>query len=365
MVKQSNFGAKESLILHFKKAVGLLSSGIMQRNHFLFRAWLIAVFNLPAFAAPPVITEAAQAIHLVTETLDASINKQGYVSGIAAGSLLDHRTGFRDAGFGLDIIDWLMEPGSDEAYRDSLPGDLPYRFGDLFHGRTPKRSVEGPQICTQAKILKPTVVRGADFVAIRQEWNYTLAAPGRKAGSTWTQQIVFPAGKRYFISSDRIHSLNDSPALFFRMDMPGHIKHTQGDSFSEVYLSYHGLIPAAEFREDFAPDAKFNYTRARDGVPKRSIRAYHLRDPKTGAPGPWLAGMTLNAGDVAEAWCHQRGYVCLIQEIGGRPIKAGESFGAAFIIGYFDSVAEMESIYDVHAGHSGLEVSEVGWKLLP
>jgi hypothetical protein len=41
---------------------------------------------------------------------------------------------------------------------------------------------------------------------------------------------------------------------------------------------------------------------------------------------------------VYEAWCHQRGYVSFIEEIGGKPIKAGESFGAAFIVGYFDSI---------------------------
>ncbi|MEZ0275438.1 MAG: hypothetical protein ACAH88_11080, partial [Roseimicrobium sp.] len=97
---------------------------------------------------------------------------------------------------------------------------------------------------------------------------------------------------------------------------------------------------------------------------KRFIRAYHLRDPKTGADGPWLAGMTLNSADVYEAWCHQRNYVCFIEEIGGRPIKAGESFSAAFIVGYFDSIEEMEQVYDQYSGHSGLEVSESGWKLV-
>src|SRR5438874_2784089 len=40
---------------------------------------------------------------------------------------------------------------------------------------------------------------------------------------------------------------------------------------------------------------------------------------KTGNDGPWLAGMTLDPGVVSEAWCHQRGYVCLIEEFGGRP----------------------------------------------
>jgi len=95
------------------------------------------------------------------------------------------------------------------------------------------------------------------------------------------------------------------------------------------------------------------------------IRAYHLRDAKTGKDGPWLAGMTLNAADVSEAWCHQRGYVCMIEEFGGRPIKAGESFSAAFVVGFFDTIDEMEKVYDRYAGHSGLSVAAEGWKLTP
>src|SRR5262245_17823565 len=41
--------------------------------------------------------------------VEAAIRRQGYVSGVAAQSLLDKKTGFRDAGFGLDIVDWIME----------------------------------------------------------------------------------------------------------------------------------------------------------------------------------------------------------------------------------------------------------------
>ena len=96
---------------------------------------------------------------------------------------------------------------------------------------------------------------------------------------------------------------------------------------------------------------------------KRFIRAYRLRDPKTGKSGPWLAGMTLDPSVVHEAWCHQRGYVCMIHEFGGRPVKAGGHFQAAFIVGYFDSIAEMEKVYDRYAGHTGLEVRKTGWKL--
>ncbi len=176
--------------------------------------------------------------------------------------------------------------------------------------------------------------------------------------------MVFPAGKRYFISSDKIIATNASEAMFLRLDMPGHIKHKHGDTFSEVYLSYFGRIQPSEFFSDFAPEEKFNYRRDRNSVPKRFIRAYHLRDPMTGTSGPWLVGMTLDPSVVYEAWCHQRGYVCLIEEIGGRPIKPSESFSAAFILGFFDSIAEMEKVYDRYAGSSGLELSEGKWKLV-
>jgi hypothetical protein len=196
------------------------------------------------------------------------------------------------------------------------------------------------------------------------DYQYQLAAPGKKAGSKWEQTIVFPAGKRYFISSDKISSVNSSEAMFLRLDMPGHIKHKGADTFSEVWLTYAGHIPAKEFATDFAPDQKFNYIRGIHTLPKRFIRAYHLRDPKTGADGPWLAGMTLDPSVVYEAWCHERGYVCMIEEFGGRPIKAGESFSAAFIVGFFDSVAEMEEIYDKYAGNTGLEATQNGWKLI-
>ena len=67
---------------------------------------------------------------------------------------------------------------------------------------------------------------------------------------------------------------------------------------------------------------------------------------------------------VCEAWCHQRGYVCMIEEFGGRPIKAGETFSAAFIVGFFDSIAEMESVYDRYINHKGLEMNDRGWTLV-
>lgn len=335
-------------------------------RHFLSATLALSALigSVPAAPDSPfTVTEDADRIRITGEALEAQVKKKGYVSGVEAGSLLDKKTGARDLGFGLDIVDWIMEPGSDEAYRDKLPGDLPYVFNNLHHGKRAKRSIEGPQICTQAKQLQPKVIRGKDFVAITQEHTYTLAAPGKVTGSKWEQTLVFPTGKRYFVSADRITAKNASDAMFLRIDMPGHIKHKGGDTFSEVYLSYHGRIKSEEFAKDFAPDDKFLYTRDDKKIPKRVIRAYHIRDPKTGKDGPWLAGMTLDPAAVYEGWCHQRGYVCMIEEIGGRAVKPDERFGAAFVVGYFDSIEEMEKVYDEYAGHQGLEVTEKGWKL--
>ncbi len=323
-----------------------------------------------AIAAEFQASQNDQRITIRGPSLEAAVRKQGYVSGVEGQSLLDRKTGFRDAGFGLDIVDWIMEPGSDEAYRGQLPGDLPYLFNNAYHGRRAKRSIEGPQICTQAGRLEPRVIQGTDaqgheFVAIQQDYKYHLAAPGKQTGSRWEQTIVFPAGKRYFLSSDLITAANASEAMFLRLDMPGHIKHQGGDSFSEIYLSYLGRIPAKEFTADFAPDERFLYLRDDAKLPERMIRAYRLRDPQTGRDGPWLAGMTLDPAAVSEAWCHQRGYVCMIEEFGGRPIQPGEQFGAAFAVGFFDSIDEMHAVYDELAGANRLEVKPdgSGWRL--
>lgn len=337
-----------------------------------FGGWTAAV-TAAAPAADPAgirVSEDESLIRIETPQLEAAIHKTGYVSGVGRQSFLDKQTGFRDPGFGLDIVDWIMEPGSDEAYREQLDPELIYRFGNPYHGQQPKRSIEGPQICTQAGTLQPEVIRGSDFVAVRQSFTYRTAAPGRRVGSTWNQYLVFPLGQRYFLSMDRIDAVNSSDAMFLRIDMPGHIRHDRGDSFSEIYLSYLGgekgqRIPSSAFLENFAPDERWNYRRDTHPIPERFIRACRLRDPKTGRDGPWLAGMTLEPSVVWEAWCHQRGYVCMIEEFGGRPVQAGESFSAAFVVGYFDSIEEMHRVYDRYRGAVGLEASAAGWRLLP
>ncbi len=180
------------------------------------------------------VTESEEEILIVGAALEAKSRKHGYVSGIAGGSFLDKKTGFRDVGHGLDIADFILEPGSDESYRDQLAEELYHRPDPLIHGMRPKRIIEGPQICTRARRLSPQIIEGTDFVAVKMDFTYTLAAPGKKAGSRWSQTIVFPAGKRYFVSSDRIDAVNSSDSMFLRIDMPGHIKHERGNTFSEI-----------------------------------------------------------------------------------------------------------------------------------
>jgi hypothetical protein len=299
------------------------------------------------------VQETDEYITIDTDALQAKIRKKNYVSGIAAGSLLDKKTGAKDAGFGLHIMDFLMGPGwaDDEYLRDPK-----------VHGNLPKHYIEGPQICTKAKKLEPEVIRGKDFVAVRQKFRFTEAARGMKAGSLWDQILVFQPGRRYVLSSERITSANTVDNVFYRIDMPGHIRHNKGDTFANIYLSYEGVIPAREFTTNFAPDERFLYQRQDGKVPERMIRAYQVK--VDGKPGPWLAGMTLDPAAVSEAWCHQRGYVCFIEELHGKAIKAGESFGAAYIVGYFDDIPSMQKTYDRYRGVTGIEIENNTFRLV-
>ena len=291
-------------------------------------------------------------ILIETDCLTAEVWPNGYVSGVKANTFLDKKTGARDNSFGLDIVDFLLEPDDGKRPKN-------YHYGDLYHGNIPKRYVELPQICTQAKHLDTELMVGADFVAVRQWWQWKTAAAGYKPGSAWEQTLVFPMGRRTFISADRVTSVNDVNELFLRIDMPGHLKHKRGDTFEEIYLSYEGRIPASDFFEDFPPDKRNFYQRGTHPLPSRVIRAR-----KTTAKGkPWLAGMTLDPAIVSEAWCHQRGYVCFIQEIGRLPMKAGDSFSAAYIVGYFDSLKEMEATYDRYRGFTSLAATKDYWLL--
>jgi hypothetical protein len=315
-------------------------------------AILLPLHTIAAQTPAIKVEETPEFIQIDTDAIQAKIRKKGYVSGIAAGSFLDKKTGARDAGFGLHIMDFLMGPG----WRDDDYGREP-----KLHGNLPKHYIEGPQICTQAKMLDPEIIRGDDFVAIRMQFRFTKPGKGYKAGSLWQQTFVFLPKVRYVLCSEEITSANDLDNVFYRIDMPGHIKHKNLDTFEQVYLSYHGLIPAKEFSQNFGPDEKFLYQRKDDKLPERMIRAYQLKNE--GKAGPWIAGMTLDPAATSEAWCHQRGYVCFIQELHGRKIKAGETFGAAYVVGYFDDVPLMERTYDRYKRTRHLEIEGKRWSL--
>lgn len=302
--------------------------------------------SLPVSAAEPIVREVKDGLEIETDQLAAKINSKGYVSGVAAGTFVDKKTGAHDIGFGLHIMDFLMAPGWRD---DGYPRDK------KVHGNLPKHYVEGPQICTQAKELKPEVIKGKDCVAVKLRYMFTKPGAGFKAGSTWEQTLVFQNGVRYFLSCEKITSVNDVDDLFYRIDMPGHIKHKGGDTFDSVYLSYVGKpIPASEFNEKFGPDEKFLYKRDDKKIPDRMIRAYRVK--LDGKPGPWLAGMTLDPAETSEAWCHERGYVCFIEELHGRRVKAGESFGAAYVVGWFDDIPAMQKVYDRYKGAKSVRV---------
>lgn len=297
---------------------------------------------------------AGSRIQIETAHYRASVATAGYVSGVAAGSFVDARTGARDLGFGLSIVDFLLEPVDPQ--RAIPAGQYTYGPEDRVHGNIPKRYVEGPQICTQARQLTPRVHRGDDFTAIQTRYHWNVAyAPHPRAGSVWEQTLIFPNAERFFLSSDRVTTVAESPELFFRVDMPGHIKHRGGSGFDHVYLSYHdpAILPSTDFAADFAPDERFLYRRGERPLPERFIRAYQVTLPD-GKDGPWLTGMTLNPADVYQAWCHQRGYVCLIEELGGRPTRPGDTFGACYLIGWFDDLNSMHQTYDRFRGWSGL-----------
>ena len=338
------------------------------------------------------ITEDENGIKIETDKIEAIIPKKNpkhWMTGIAKGSFVDKTTGFHEIGDGLMVIDWLMEAGSDADWADKViapdgngvgryswfenetdPKRREYTL--LAHGSSNrKRMVEGPQLCHRMKPVQPSLIKGKDFIAVKTSYKYEYAAPDRKAGSQWTQWIVFPKGERFFVLMDKIDTVNDSKEMFLRNDTPGCVRHEKGDTFSEIYLSYlsgpKGVrIPSSEFLTPFPPDLKYGYRRDTHKTPEHFIRAYHLKDKATGKDGPWIAGLTLEPSVVYEAWCSQRpgNIIVMIEEIHGKSTKAGESFSAAHIVGFFDTIDEMHKLYEKHKGHTALSVDESGWKLV-
>ena len=140
--------------------------------------------NLPSFGAADGfdIAENDQQIQIASPSLEAVIRKKGYVTGVAGGTFVDKKTGFRDAGFGLDIVDWIMGPGSDEAYRDQLKGDLKYEF-TIYHGQRAKRSIEGPQIAPKRELRRGS----SAAISRRDELQIQHRCPGQADGFRGSQ----------------------------------------------------------------------------------------------------------------------------------------------------------------------------------
>ena len=185
--------------------------------------------------------------------LQARIRKKGYVSGIAAGSLLDKKTGrprprLRPAHHGLPDGPrlerrWLL--ARRQAARQSAQALR----------RRPANLHAGEEARTRSH-------RGKDFVAVRLRFTFTKPAKGFKAGSTWEQTLVFQPGLRYFLSRRTHHQRQrrGRPLLPHR-----HARPHQAQGRRHLHAGLPELprqpIPAAAFAEDFAPDAKFLYQR--------------------------------------------------------------------------------------------------------
>ncbi len=78
------------------------------------------------------VTEDDRAIKIETDKLEAVIPKKNpkhWMTGIEKGSFLDKTSGFREAGDGLMVVDWIMESGSDRAYCDVRAGIESPRLG--------------------------------------------------------------------------------------------------------------------------------------------------------------------------------------------------------------------------------------------
>src|SRR5262245_18084888 len=113
---------------------------------------LTTILFISQASEPPMqVEETADHVQIATDCLKARIRKTNYVSGIAQGTFLDKKTGAREAGVGLHIMDFLLAPGWRD---DGYPRDA------KLHGNLPKHYVEGPQICTQAKKLEPEIIKG-------------------------------------------------------------------------------------------------------------------------------------------------------------------------------------------------------------
>ena len=267
-------------------------------------------------------------------------------TGILMGTFRDKKTGAIELGWGLNVTDYPAVPATS--------GQQKQCRNPLQHGtRTLYVGVEGPQLCCEQKQeIEYEVFQEKNFVLVHQWFTFTKNKD-KSLGSKWDEWLLFPSGKRYFFAFNKLTSGDKYFKLFLGGDWPGHLG---GDNWENIYLSYHGVISKNQFpTEDFPPDTKYYYNRDFDGVPERMIRGYQITIDKK--PGPWLASLTLDPSMLHQAWCHRtaprlqqawcgKGYICFIGMIGGIDMLPGDSFSNVNLIGYFDSIDEMNEVYD-------------------
>lgn len=99
--------------------------------HTRLLAILAALIACPAVGGEVTVKTADDHLLVDTDALTVRINTKGYVSGTAAGGLFDKKTGARDLGFGLHVMDFLLGPGKrDDGYMNSqYHGKIEKHFG--------------------------------------------------------------------------------------------------------------------------------------------------------------------------------------------------------------------------------------------
>ena len=70
----------------------------------------------------------------------------------------------------------------------------------------------------------------------------------------------------------------------------------------------------------------------------------------------------MTPGQVGETFAYTLGVQAVLW--GTQWTKAGESFRAAHIVGYFDSIEAMHQVNDRYKGHTGLTADASGWRLV-
>ena len=195
-----------------------------------------------------------------------------------------------------------------------------------LHGDLPKHYVEGPQICTQAKELEAGGhPRARTSSPSRCSSRFTKPGKGYKAGSTWEQTLVFQPGVRYVLCSEQITSVNDVDDLFYRIDMPGHVRHKDGDTFAQVYLSYHDKpIPADGVQGGLRPGRQVP-------LPAQGRQGSRADDPRLPGEGGRQAGPVAGGHDARPGRGRpRRGAISAATSASsrsctGKKVKAGET----------------------------------------